>query len=192
MLLSGVRSSWDILARNSDLYLLEISRSPGLFLHIFSGPGPVHEVLSSQGQFLFGQSSGAFLEFFIGDPQFFLLGLQVGLLGCLEDLWSVRLELLIGNPQLFLLGLKFRFRFLELPGLGGQIGILHLQDLLLLTGVVEEFVIVWCDLAILKRIAEFSRLSAIKRRSSWAEGHAEPISMTPIRFSSKKSGAAIK
>ena len=75
MLFSGVRNSWDMLARNSDLYFEVSASSAGLF---FQGAAGLLDflVLALHFDILFGQLTRLLLQLLVGLLQFALLGLQ--------------------------------------------------------------------------------------------------------------------
>ncbi len=71
-LLSGVRSSWDMLAMNSDLYLDEMASSP-TFSSTRSLACSTSRFFSSASMF-FGQLFGLALEVLVGVAKLVLLG----------------------------------------------------------------------------------------------------------------------
>ena len=75
MLLSGVRSSCDMLARNSDLYFEVSDKLGGL---LFQRAARLFDflVLALHLDVAFGELLGLLLELFVGLLQFLLLGLQ--------------------------------------------------------------------------------------------------------------------
>ena len=94
MLLSGVRSSCDMLARNSDLYF-EVSASSVAFSS--SGAARLLDflVLALDLDVALGELLGLLLELLVGLLQFALLGLQFAgeLLGLLEQAFGLHRRL---------------------------------------------------------------------------------------------------
>ena len=91
-LLSGVRNSCDMFARNSDLYL-EVSASCfGFFFQRLAGLFDFR-VLAFDFRVLLGEQFGFFLQFLVGVLQFFLPALQFfgQRLGLLEQIFRSRI-----------------------------------------------------------------------------------------------------
>ena len=113
MLLSGVRSSCDMFARNSDLYF-EVRASCSAFSWMRRPARSTSRFLRLDLRLLLGEKLGALGELLVGLLQLALLLLQE-LLGFLQRL-GLRFQPLVGFGELLLLALQLlgqRLRLLE-------------------------------------------------------------------------------